>query len=80
MRKYMEKRLKIHLNSNRVILGQLRGYDEFMNLVVDDAVEVRGKNENAPIGTVLVRGNSVLEIEALESISVNSQGLGARVF
>jgi small nuclear ribonucleoprotein G len=47
----------------------LRGYDPFMNLVIDEANEhVRGGSQMNPIGMVVVRGNSVVMIEALEKL------------
>ncbi|URE02578.1 40S ribosomal protein [Musa troglodytarum] len=65
LKKYMDKKLQIKLNANRVVVGTLRGFDQFMNLVVDNTVEVNG-NEKNDIGMVVIRGNSVAMIEALE--------------
>ena len=57
------------INGNRLVTGTLRGYDPFMNLVIDDAVEqLKGSNTQNPIGMVVIRGNSVVMIEALERI------------
>ncbi|XP_024190139.1 probable small nuclear ribonucleoprotein G [Rosa chinensis] len=39
LKKYMDKKLQIKLNANRMIVGTLRGFDQFMNLVVDNTVE-----------------------------------------
>lgn len=58
------------LNGNRTISGTLRGYDPFMNLVIDEASElIKGGNVANPIGMVVVRGNSVIMIEALEKLA-----------
>uniref|UniRef100_A0A0D3GTD9 Small nuclear ribonucleoprotein G n=1 Tax=Oryza barthii TaxID=65489 RepID=A0A0D3GTD9_9ORYZ len=59
--------LPVKLNANRVVIGTLRGFDQFMNLVVDNTVEVNG-NEKNDIGMVVIRGNSVVMIEALEPV------------
>uniref|UniRef100_A0A0E0EE69 Probable small nuclear ribonucleoprotein G n=1 Tax=Oryza meridionalis TaxID=40149 RepID=A0A0E0EE69_9ORYZ len=67
LKKYMDKKLQIKLNANRVVIGTLRGFDQFMNLVVDNTVEVNG-NEKNDIGMVVIRGNSVVMIEALEPV------------
>ncbi|XP_052148910.1 probable small nuclear ribonucleoprotein G [Oryza glaberrima] len=67
LKKYMDKKLQIKLNANHVIVGMLRGFDQFMNLVVDNTVEVNG-NDKTDIGMVVVRGNSVVMIEALEPV------------
>lgn len=57
------------MNGNRLITGVLRGYDPFMNLVIDEATEhVKGTTQMNPIGMVVVRGNSVIMIEALERL------------
>jgi len=39
----------VKLNANRVVIGTLRGFDQFMNLVVDNTVEVNG-NDKTDIG------------------------------
>ena len=44
------------LVGKRQLTGTLRGYDQFMNLVVDDAIELVSKTENNPIGTIVIRG------------------------
>lgn len=48
--------------------GILRGFDPFMNLVVDEAVEESRKGEKIPVGMVVIRGNSVVLLESLERI------------
>jgi len=58
----------VKLNANRVVIGTLRGFDQFMNLVVDNTVEVNGNDKN-DIGMVVIRGNSVVMIEALEPVA-----------
>ncbi|RZC84080.1 hypothetical protein C5167_046863 [Papaver somniferum] len=72
LKKYMDKQLQIKLNANRVVVGTLRGFDQFMNLVVDNTVEMNGSDKN-DIGMVVVRGNSVVMIEALEPVSKAQQ-------
>ncbi|GAD94158.1 small nuclear ribonucleoprotein SmG [Paecilomyces variotii No. 5] len=69
LKKYMEKRLFVQLNGNRKVIGILRGYDVFMNIVLDDAVEEKSGGEKARLGMVVIRGNSVVMLEALERIS-----------
>ncbi|KAJ9197392.1 hypothetical protein DTO166G4_5486 [Paecilomyces variotii] len=69
LKKYMEKRLFVQLNGNRKVIGILRGYDVFMNIVLDEAVEEKSGGEKARLGMVVIRGNSVVMLEALERIS-----------
>ncbi|CAE6516494.1 unnamed protein product [Rhizoctonia solani] len=52
LKKFMDKRLFIHLQGGRKISGVLRGFDIFLNLVVDDAVEETVPAEKQPIGQV----------------------------
>jgi len=70
LKKFMDKKCTLKINGNRIVTGTLRGYDPFMNLVIDEAVEhVKGSgNTMNPIGMVVVRGNSVVMIEALEKL------------
>lgn len=55
----------VHLNANRHVTGVLRGFDQFMNLVLDNTVDEKLKVD---IGMVVIRGNSIATIEALEAI------------
>uniref|UniRef100_A0A5S6QN31 Small nuclear ribonucleoprotein G n=1 Tax=Trichuris muris TaxID=70415 RepID=A0A5S6QN31_TRIMR len=66
LKKYMEKKMQLKLNGGRIISGVLRGFDPFMNLVVDDAMEHTKSGEQVSIGMVVVRGNSVVLMELLE--------------
>ena len=58
----------LKLNGGRQVEGTLRGFDPFMNLVVDATVEVKKTGERNNIGMVVVRGNSVVMLEAMERI------------
>mmetsp|Transcript_15511 Transcript_15511/g.53779 ORF Transcript_15511/g.53779 Transcript_15511/m.53779 type:complete len:88 (+) Transcript_15511:160-423(+) len=66
LKRYMEKRLLIKLVGKRKLVGTLRGYDQFMNLVVEDAIEQVSLTEKNEIGTVVIRGNSVENFELME--------------
>ncbi|ORX33715.1 like-Sm ribonucleo protein [Anaeromyces robustus] len=65
---YLDKHIFIQLNGNRKITGVLRGFDPFMNLVVDETMEIVSATEKNSIGTVVLRGNSVILVESLEKI------------
>lgn len=62
----------MRLNGQRVVQGVLRGFDPFMNVVLDEAVEIVKKGdkdkERVPIGMVVIRGNAVVLLEALDRI------------
>ena len=68
LRKFMEKRMELKLNGGRVVTGTLRGYDQFMNIVLDGAEEVRSPTEKQELGMIVIRGNSVIMWECLDKI------------
>ncbi|WYZ46440.1 hypothetical protein EsH8_IX_000665 [Colletotrichum jinshuiense] len=53
------------------IEGKIRGFDEFMNLVIDDAVEVKQITKTNPeetrrqLGQILLKGDNVSLIQSL---------------
>ncbi|KAK0385931.1 hypothetical protein NLU13_7106 [Sarocladium strictum] len=53
------------------IEGKIRGFDEFMNLVLDDAVEVRQVTKTNPtetrknLGQILLKGDNVSLIQSV---------------
>jgi len=67
LKKFMDRRLHIRLNSKRRVTGVMIGYDHFMNVVLDQAQEHVGK-EVRPIGKVMIRGNSMIMWECLDKI------------
>jgi small nuclear ribonucleoprotein G len=55
----------VSLNGNRSVEGILRGYDQFMNVVLDDCIEVSTDGEQRKLGMSVVRGNSIVSLEIL---------------
>lgn len=51
----MDKKLFVNLQGGRKVSGTLRGYDLFLNLVIDDALEESTPGQKHPIGTVVCR-------------------------
>ncbi|XP_018409918.1 PREDICTED: small nuclear ribonucleoprotein G isoform X2 [Nanorana parkeri] len=66
LKKFMDKKLSLKLNGGRHVQGILRGFDPFMNLVVDECTEV-APSGHQNIGMV-IRGNSIIMLEALERV------------
>jgi len=66
LKRFMDKRLRVSLNGNRKVVGTLRGYDAFLNVVLEQALEESGSGQN--VGTVVVRGNSIIQFETLERV------------
>ena len=57
LKRYLDKRLALKLNANRSVTGVLRGFDVFMNLVLDDASEDVSPTEKLRLG-MAVRGRA----------------------
>ncbi|KAK4935918.1 hypothetical protein LTR66_015400 [Elasticomyces elasticus] len=71
----LQKRLTVSVwlyeNTHTRIEGKIRGFDEFMNLVIDDAVEVQLPNKDKSeqrrqLGQILLKGDNVSLIQALD--------------
>lgn len=50
----MDKRLSIQVNCSRKITGTLRGFDAFMNIVLDETIE-ECKTGTLSMGTVVIK-------------------------
>lgn len=51
--RYMDKKLSLKLNGGRCVQGILRGFDPFMNVVVDEAQELCKDGKKNEIGMVV---------------------------
>ncbi|KAB0359397.1 hypothetical protein FD755_008463 [Muntiacus reevesi] len=49
---FMDKKLSLKLNGGRHVQGILRGFDPFMNLVIDECVEMATSGQQNNIGMV----------------------------
>ena len=49
----MDKRLFLQLNGARKVTGVLRGFDPFMNLVMDEVVDETHENNKEELGMVV---------------------------
>ena len=52
----------IKLKGGKVIRGNLRGFDQHMNLLLDDSVEFLDGDDSNDLGTIVVRGDNVVII------------------
>lgn len=50
---YMGKVVTVKLNGNRIVEGVLRGYDQMMNIVLEDVYEVVNENDKQQMGRVV---------------------------
>ncbi|KAK3648103.1 Serine/threonine-protein kinase smg1 [Elasticomyces elasticus] len=78
LKKYLDKRVEVQLNGSRKVMGTLRGYDVqvFLNIVLDEATESKPNNEKVRLGMCVIRGNSVVMMEALDRIGGGGGGGG----
>jgi len=76
LRKFMDLRVDLRMNGNRRIAGIMKGYDQYMNIVLDEAIEIvkasSGKDapaeSNRNLGMVVLRGASVQLWENLDKV------------
>ena len=85
LKNYVDKKIQINLNGNRKLIGKLKGYDPFMNIVLENTIDITNNNtkmeeeqkindekakkqENQSLGTVMIRGNSIVFWECLDKI------------
>ena len=85
LKNYVDKKIQINLNGNRKLIGKLKGYDPFMNIVLENTYDISKNSlnsaneeekfdkeikiqENQPLGTVMIRGNSIVYWECLDKI------------
>lgn len=61
LEKSMDHRITLLLKDNRVLEGKLAGYDDYMNMVLEDTEE-RTSEQTRRLGTVVLRGNNVVSI------------------
>ncbi|KAI7837960.1 hypothetical protein COHA_008264 [Chlorella ohadii] len=66
--KFVDKSIRVKLAGGREVVGVLKGYDQLMNLVLDEAVEhlrdpedpLRVTDQTRPMGLLVCRGTSVM--------------------
>ncbi|EQB72880.1 MAG: small nuclear ribonucleoprotein (snRNP)-like protein [Thermoplasmatales archaeon A-plasma] len=57
----LNKHVALLLKDNRVLEGVLSGYDEYMNMVLDE-VQESDEEVTRKLGTVIIRGSNVVRI------------------
>lgn len=61
MEKSVLRTVTILLKDGRTLVGKLIGYDEYMNMVLEDTEETKDENVRR-LGTVVLRGNNIVSI------------------
>jgi small nuclear ribonucleoprotein len=62
---FLNKRISLLLKDNRILEGKLVGYDDYMNMVLEDTEE-RTEEMTRRLGTVILRGNNVVRMSLIE--------------
>ena len=64
LEKSINQKLSLLLKDGRTIEGKLQGYDEYMNMVLEDVEETNNEAKRR-LGTIILRGNNVVSISLL---------------
>lgn len=66
----MDKEITVKFNGGREVVGTLKGYDQLMNLVLDDVKEVmrddEGNESSRPLGLIVARGTLLVLISPVD--------------
>ncbi|MCX8201821.1 MAG: LSm family protein [Candidatus Caldarchaeum sp.] len=60
--KSVGSKVLVRLRNGKVIRGLLKGYDQHMNIVLEDTDEIIDENTQNKLGTIVVRGDSIVMI------------------
>ena len=52
----------VRLRGGKLLRGILQGYDQHMNLVLEEAEEILNENPSKRLGTIVIRGDNVMMI------------------
>ncbi|MCK5559293.1 MAG: RNA-binding protein [Thermoplasmata archaeon] len=61
LEKTLNRKLSLLLKDGRILEGTLIGFDDYMNMVLEDTEELKEDNQRR-LGTVVLRGNNIITI------------------
>jgi len=61
LEKSINQKISVLLKDGRALEGKLSGFDEFMNIVLDDTEETV-EDKVRRLGTIVLRGNNIIRI------------------
>lgn len=79
MAKYKDTKVRVKLMGGRLVLGVLKGYDQLMNLVLDETIEYLRdpedqscilKDKTRDLGLIVIRGTVLLSLSPQEGSEI----------
>merc|ERR1711939_1252919 len=64
--KYVDKKIRVQFAGGRQVTGLLKGYDQLLNLVMDDIEEEFETGEKRTIGLAVLRGTQLVLISPVD--------------
>ncbi|MFA5771343.1 MAG: LSM domain-containing protein [Thermoplasmata archaeon] len=61
LEKSINQKISVLLKDGRTLEGKLSGFDEYMNIILDDSEETV-EDKVRRLGTIVLRGNNVIRI------------------
>lgn len=70
VKKKTRVRIWLYEDTRMQIEGQIIGFDEYMNMVLDDAVELDAKKNNSrqEVGRILLKGDSITMLQEAQPV------------
>ena len=74
--KFIDKGVRVKLSGGREVTGTLKGFDQLLNLVLDECVEslrdvndpLKITDETRNLGLIVCRGTSVMVVSGLDGM------------
>ena len=68
-------RVWLYEDARMQIEGQIIGFDEYMNMVLDEAVEIDSKkNSRQEVGRILLKGDSITLLQEAQPVRKQTEG------
>ena len=69
LQKKTRVRIWLYEDTRLQIEGQIIGFDEYMNMVLEDAVEIDSKkNKTVEVGRILLKGDSITMLQEAQPV------------
>lgn len=69
LQKKTRVRIWLYEDTRLMIEGQIIGFDEYMNMVLEDAVEIDSKkNKRLEVGRILLKGDSITGLQEAQPV------------